>query len=162
MSLCSVRTEFNCENTFNTLPYVHDLPRSLVPVDSTVIPRDSEYAVLLERAVLMILKEPWRWEKRPAREKALGEPMRVHKVAHRTWPGCYSVGCCRDIVRQMGLGVIYRNTFQFQSQFFSNAVAISCSPDSVHQSVFPFYLPSVQYNIDSVTSALLQGIEASW
>jgi hypothetical protein len=57
MSLCPVRVEFNCENTFNLLSYVHDLPRSLVPVDSTVLPKDSEYAVLLERAVLPILKE---------------------------------------------------------------------------------------------------------
>jgi hypothetical protein len=39
------------------LLYVHDLPRILVPVDSTVIPKDSEYAVLLERVVLPILKE---------------------------------------------------------------------------------------------------------
>ena len=56
MSMCPVRIEFNCENTFNTLSYVHDLPRSLVPVDSTVIPRESEYAVLLQRAVWPILK----------------------------------------------------------------------------------------------------------
>lgn len=57
MSLCPVRVEFNCENTFNLLSYVPDLPRSLVPVDSTVIPKDSKYAVLLECAVLPILKE---------------------------------------------------------------------------------------------------------
>lgn len=57
MSLCAVRVEFNCENTFNLLLYVHDLPWSLVPVDSTVILKASEYAVLLERVVLPTLKE---------------------------------------------------------------------------------------------------------
>lgn len=57
MSLCWVRIEFHCENTFITLTYIHDLPRTLVPVDSTVFPRGSEYAVLLERAVFPILKE---------------------------------------------------------------------------------------------------------
>jgi hypothetical protein len=57
MSLCAVRVEFNCENTFNQLSYIHDLPRNLVPVDSMVIPRASDYAVLFGRAVLPILKE---------------------------------------------------------------------------------------------------------
>jgi hypothetical protein len=56
MSLCPIRIEFNCENTFNNLSYTHNLPRNLVPVDSTVIPRDSEYAVLLQRTVWPILK----------------------------------------------------------------------------------------------------------
>ena len=57
MSLCPVRAEFNRESTYNLLSYVRDLPWGLVPVDSTVILKDSEYAVLLERVVLPILKE---------------------------------------------------------------------------------------------------------
>jgi hypothetical protein len=57
MSLCAVQVEFNCENTFNQLSYIHDLPRDLVPVDSMIIPKASEYAMLFERAVLPILKE---------------------------------------------------------------------------------------------------------
>lgn len=57
MSLRAVRVEFSCENTFNTLSFTHHLPRSLVPVDSRVISRECEYAVLLERSVLPILHE---------------------------------------------------------------------------------------------------------
>ena len=57
MSLCPVRVEFNCEDTFHILSFTHHLPRSLLPVDSRVITRDCEYAVLLERVVLPILNE---------------------------------------------------------------------------------------------------------
>ena len=39
-------------------------------------------------------------EKDQHREMGLGKPMRIHEVAHRTWPECYSVGYRRDIVRQ--------------------------------------------------------------
>jgi hypothetical protein len=57
MPLRAVRVEFSCENTFNTLSFTHYLPRSLVPVDSRVISRECEYAVLLEHSVLSILHE---------------------------------------------------------------------------------------------------------
>lgn len=56
-SLCPVRVEFSCENTSNAFSFIHNLPRSLVPVDSRVIAGECEYAVLLERAVLPILNE---------------------------------------------------------------------------------------------------------
>lgn len=57
MSLCPVRVEFNCENTLHTLAFTHDIPRSLIPVDSRVIMKDCEYTALLKRAVLPILNE---------------------------------------------------------------------------------------------------------
>ena len=40
-------------------------------------------------------------EKDQHREMGLGKPMRIHEVAHRTWPECYSVGYRRDIARHI-------------------------------------------------------------
>jgi hypothetical protein len=56
-SLRPVRAEFNCEDTFHIPSFTHHLSRSLLSVDSIVIMSDCEYAVLLERVVLPILKE---------------------------------------------------------------------------------------------------------
>ena len=52
----------------------------------------SEYMYDVERL------DTRKWDKRSTQKKGVSEPMRMHKMAHHTWPECYPVGDRRDIV----------------------------------------------------------------